>query len=82
MDQLGESDRPQSDIGCIVLVDRDVDYAATLLTPATYTSLMDEVLGVRSGVVELPKSDTKPGEKPTIGLVLYNNSSTVLIRIP
>lgn len=67
MDQIGEPDKPQTDIGCIVLVDRDVDYAASLLTPATYTSLMDEVLGIRSGVVELPKTDAKPGEKQTIG---------------
>lgn len=70
MDQIGEPDKPQTDIGCIVLVDRDVDYAASLLTPATYTSLMDEVLGIRSGVVELPKSDAKPGEKQTIGHLL------------
>ncbi|XP_026287043.2 vacuolar protein sorting-associated protein 33B [Frankliniella occidentalis] len=70
MSQLGESDRPQTDIGCVVLVDRDVDYAAALLTPATYTSLMDEVLGIRSGVVELPKSDSKAGEKSTMGHML------------
>ncbi|XP_034239842.1 vacuolar protein sorting-associated protein 33B [Thrips palmi] len=70
MDQIGEPDKPQTDIGCIVLVDRDVDYAASLLTPATYTSLMDEVLGIRSGVVELPKSDAKPDEKQTIGHLL------------
>ncbi|KAJ1532196.1 hypothetical protein ONE63_000816 [Megalurothrips usitatus] len=67
IDQLGESDRPQSDIGCMVIVDRDVDYAAALLTPATYTSLMDEVLGIKCGVVELPKSDAKQGEKQTVG---------------
>lgn len=72
MDQLGESDRCQTDIGCVVLLDRDVDYAATLLTPATYTSLMDEVLGIRSGVVELPKTDAKPGEKQTVGYVLVS----------
>ncbi|KAK3930809.1 Vacuolar protein sorting-associated protein 33B [Frankliniella fusca] len=70
MSQLGESDRPQTDIGCVVLVDRDVDYAATLLTPATYTSLMDEVLGIKSGVVELPKSENKAGEKSTAGHML------------
>lgn len=51
--QLGKPVRTNSDIDCCVIIDRDVDYMSTLLTPATYTSLLDEVFGIQSGFVEL-----------------------------
>ncbi len=51
--ELVKPDRTHSDIGCCVIIDRDVDYFSTLLTPATYTSLLDEVFSIQSGFVEL-----------------------------
>lgn len=50
---LTKPDRAGSDINCCIIVDRDVDFVSTLLTPATYTSLLDEVFGIQSGFVEL-----------------------------
>lgn len=51
--ELAKPDRTGSDINCCIIVDRDVDFISTLLTPATYTSLLDEVFGIQSGFVEL-----------------------------
>ncbi|KAK9506761.1 hypothetical protein O3M35_008638 [Rhynocoris fuscipes] len=59
-EELGGSDRLESDVSCLVMVDRDLDYASTLLTGGTYTSLLDEVLGINSGVIEV-KSNNKDG---------------------
>ncbi|KAJ8872984.1 hypothetical protein PR048_026600 [Dryococelus australis] len=42
-----------SEIGCVVLVDRDIDYASILLTPVTYSALLDEVFGITGGTIEL-----------------------------
>lgn len=51
--RLGMPDRKTTDIDCFLIVDRDVDYMSTLLTPATYTSLLNEVFGIQSGFVEI-----------------------------
>lgn len=48
----GKPDRKLSDIACFLLIDRDLDYPSVLLTPGTYTSLLDEVFGIRSGVLD------------------------------
>ncbi|XP_065225969.1 vacuolar protein sorting-associated protein 33B [Planococcus citri] len=52
-EELGRPQRNNSDIDCCIIVDRDVDYMSTLLTPATYTSLLDEVFRIQSGFVEI-----------------------------
>ncbi|XP_023702162.1 vacuolar protein sorting-associated protein 33B isoform X3 [Cryptotermes secundus] len=51
--ELGTSDKADSDISCMLVVDRDVDYASVLLTPVTYVGLLDEVFGISSGTIEL-----------------------------
>jgi hypothetical protein len=51
--EMGTSDKADSDIRCMLIVDRDVDYASVLLTPVTYVGLLDEVFGISSGTVEL-----------------------------
>jgi hypothetical protein len=51
--ELGTADKTDSDISCMLIVDRDVDYASVLLTPVTYIGLLDEVFGVNSGTIEL-----------------------------
>jgi len=46
-------------LDCAVLVDRDLDLASVLLTPATYTALLDEVVGLSCGVLELPEGGSR-----------------------
>lgn len=42
---------------CFCILDRDFDYASVLLTPYTYSSLLDQVVGIQNGIVEIKKSD-------------------------
>lgn len=68
--QLIKPSRCGSDINCCIIVDRDVDYVSSLLTPATYTSLLDEVFGIESGFVELND-----------GLVVSLNKQEIYLQI-
>lgn len=60
--QLGSPDNVDPDIGIFVVVDRDIDYASVLLTPGTYTSLLEEVIGIKSGEVKI-NADDKTNDK-------------------
>uniref|UniRef100_A0A1B6DTV4 Vacuolar protein sorting-associated protein 33B n=1 Tax=Clastoptera arizonana TaxID=38151 RepID=A0A1B6DTV4_9HEMI len=51
-DKLGFPERKDTDIGYFLVVDRDIDFASMLLTPGTYTSLLDEVFGIKSSIVD------------------------------
>jgi len=42
---------------CFCILDRDFDYLSVLLTPCTYSSLLDQVVGIQSGIVEIKKID-------------------------
>ncbi|XP_050436218.1 vacuolar protein sorting-associated protein 33B [Adelges cooleyi] len=42
---------------CFLILDRDFDYASVLLTPYTYCSILDQVIGINNGIVEIKKSD-------------------------
>jgi hypothetical protein len=42
---------------CFCILDRDFDYASVLLTPCTYASLLDQVVGIQNGIVEIKKND-------------------------
>lgn len=59
----GKPEKELSEIACFLIVDRDIDYPSVLLTPGTYTSLLDEVFGIKSGVLdyslESDKNQTK-----------------------
>ncbi|KAL1139098.1 hypothetical protein AAG570_009159 [Ranatra chinensis] len=52
-DTVQKPEREDCDIACFIIVDRSVDYVTPLLTSATYTGLLDEVFGIRSGTVEI-----------------------------
>lgn len=53
-----EKGEPKINSGsCFCILDRDFDYASILLTPCTYTSLLDQVVGIQNGIVEIKKSD-------------------------
>lgn len=47
------------DIGALVIIDRDQDYASSLLTPATYSGLLSEIFTINCGNLELNVSETK-----------------------
>uniref|UniRef100_A0A1B6FKL4 Vacuolar protein sorting-associated protein 33B n=1 Tax=Cuerna arida TaxID=1464854 RepID=A0A1B6FKL4_9HEMI len=61
-ESYGKPERELSDISCFVIVDRDIDYPSVLLTPGTYTSLLHEVFGIKSGVLDfsLETQNSKP----------------------
>lgn len=68
MNELGSPEGCDSSVGCLVLVDRDIDYASVLLTPVTYLGLLDEVFEIRGGTVEL---DARfPGNKNIVNFQL------------
>ncbi|CAH0553557.1 unnamed protein product [Brassicogethes aeneus] len=48
----GETDKFDSDFGGLVIIDRTMDYASSLLTPGTYSALLNEVYNVNVGVCE------------------------------
>ncbi|CAB3244184.1 unnamed protein product [Arctia plantaginis] len=47
------------DIGALVIVDRNQDYASSLLTPATYSGLLSELFTVNCGNLDLNVKETK-----------------------
>ncbi|KAJ3665931.1 hypothetical protein Zmor_001395 [Zophobas morio] len=52
IEDKGDCDKLDSDIGGIVLIDRNFDYPSALLTPGTYAALLNEVYGVTCGICE------------------------------
>ncbi|XP_063220368.1 vacuolar protein sorting-associated protein 33B [Bacillus rossius redtenbacheri] len=53
LEESSSVEKCASDIDCVLLVDRDIDYASALLTPVTYSALLDEVFGITGGTIEL-----------------------------
>ena len=47
------------EIGHLVILDRDLDWASCLLSPLTYEGLLDETFGISCGTVEFPTEVTK-----------------------
>jgi len=45
-----------SAIDTLVLIDREVDLVTPLVTPLTYEGLIDELIGVKSSIIKVPKS--------------------------
>lgn len=62
MEEIGEPDKIEPDIGCMLVLDRDVDNASALLIPGTYTSLVCDVLNVNTNSVEIKKQDSEKKE--------------------
>lgn len=71
MDETGEPDKPDSDIGCMIVVDRDIDYSSILMTPGTYTSLVSDVINISSNVVEIKPPNP---EKKELAVTMQLNS--------
>lgn len=51
-EDISASDRFDSDFGGWIIMDRSVDYPSALLTPGTYSALLNEVYGVHCGICE------------------------------
>ncbi|XP_023307054.2 vacuolar protein sorting-associated protein 33B [Lucilia cuprina] len=49
----------ENDFSALLIIDRDKDYAAPLLTPAIYSALLMEVFPSNAGILELEKSTNK-----------------------
>ncbi|XP_030375915.1 vacuolar protein sorting-associated protein 33B [Scaptodrosophila lebanonensis] len=57
---LGDWPSPaKSEIGAIIIVDRDKDYASSLLTPAIYSGLLLEVFQQRAGEIIIDNTTNK-----------------------
>lgn len=72
---FGNPEKELPDISCFLIVDRDIDYPSVLLTPGTYTSLLDEVFAISSGVLdfnlESDKNKSKGGRLLTSAEGIY-----------
>lgn len=47
------------EIGALIIMDRDQDYASSLLTPATYSGLLNEIFNINCGHLDLNVKETK-----------------------
>ncbi|CAG9790749.1 unnamed protein product [Diatraea saccharalis] len=56
-DSLGSD--PIEEIGGLILIDRNQDYPASLLTPATYSGLLSEIFDINCGHLDLNVKETK-----------------------
>ncbi|XP_070542107.1 vacuolar protein sorting-associated protein 33B-like isoform X2 [Ptychodera flava] len=77
--QGGTKSTVKSEIGNLILLDRDVDYVTTLCSPVTYEGLLDEIFGIRSGFCEFDKEVTG-SDKPTRLLLNYEDKIYEEIR--
>lgn len=50
---------PSRDVAALVVIDRNQDYASSLLTPATYSGLLSEIFNITCGHLDLNVKDTK-----------------------
>ncbi|CAB0007529.1 unnamed protein product [Nesidiocoris tenuis] len=75
-EELGKPSKEESEIGCMIIADRDLDYATPLLTGGTYSCLLDEVFGIKSGIVEM-----KDNKNNTPGGYFLNSADEVYSQI-
>ena len=62
LEDSSKSSKPSSsneEFSHLIVLDRDADFLSVLLSPVTYEALLDEVFGIKLGVVDL----TKEGEQ-------------------
>jgi len=60
-DAMMTPNRSKNHMACI-LVDRQVDMVTPLATPLTYEGLLDEVVGIETGFLQIPQSALNPEE--------------------
>lgn len=59
-EDLGDTDRLESDFGALIIMDRSVDYVSALLTPGVYSGLLSEVYSVNAGICDSGGTASKP----------------------
>jgi vacuolar protein sorting-associated protein 33A len=75
-----------SSIDTLVMIDREVDLVTPLVTPLTYEGLIDELIGVKSSVIKVPRvilgedekdkgkqAASQPPQNPLVSLALNSN---------
>lgn len=55
---LGDTDKPNSDVSGLLIFDRNIDYSSALLTPATYTALLNEISNIKCGMFEIKEEES------------------------
>ncbi|KAB0792645.1 hypothetical protein PPYR_14604 [Photinus pyralis] len=84
-ENLPNTDKVEADCGAVIMLDRNVDYVSALLTPSTYTALLNEVYGINCGVCEhkstgTPEHDQKfnriPKKEP-IQIILDSTNDSI-----
>lgn len=53
------SKQSSNEIGALIVIDRNQDYASSLLTPATYSGLLSEIFSITCGHLDLNVKETK-----------------------
>lgn len=51
--------RGSHEIGALIVIDRNQDYASSLLTPATYSGLLSEIFNINCGHLDMNAKETK-----------------------
>ncbi|EEZ98704.1 vacuolar protein sorting-associated protein 33B [Tribolium castaneum] len=64
--EKGETERLNPEVGALIIIDRSVDYPSALLTPGTYSALLNEVYGVTTGMVECKESEDEVRLNPVV----------------
>lgn len=81
--------------GALLIIDRDQDYASSLLTPATYSGLLHEIFNVncndldldvnntklKKGNLQLPMLEKNPDSTKTIKMTLDCNTDSIYSEI-
>lgn len=67
-------------IGALIVIDRNQDYASSLLTPATYSGLLSELFSINCGNLDLNVKETKL-KKGKLNFGLENNSGATKSNI-
>ncbi|RZC36920.1 vacuolar protein sorting-associated protein 33B [Asbolus verrucosus] len=88
IEDKGDSDRLESDFGSLIIIDRNMDYPSALLTPGTYSALLNEVYGVSTGICEYKEENGKEDgrlnpvvKKQPVNFTLDSNQDSVYADI-
>ncbi len=73
---------PSQLIDSLIIIDRSVDYATPLCTQLTYEGLVDEVVGIRNGHVEVdPSLLTGQAQAPGVGGLPHASGSGTPLQL-
>lgn len=79
-ESVRERDSILPSINTVFVVDRNVDFFSTLLTQQSFEGLLDEIMDVDNGTVQVPKSVVDAG-KDAASVVTDKAESRALVRV-